>query len=50
MMARPREFLMQELREAQKALVAAKKRKNRESENYLRARIAELQREMGGSR
>lgn len=49
-MARPKEFLMKELREAQKALVAAKKRKNRESENYLRARIAELQREMGSAR
>jgi hypothetical protein len=30
---------MQELREAQKALIAAKKRRNRESENYLRTRI-----------
>lgn len=49
-MSRPREFLMRELREAQKALVAAKKRKNRGSEDYLRARIAELQREMGSAR
>lgn len=49
-MARPREVLMKELREAQKALVAAKRRRNRESENYLRARIAELQREMGSTR
>ncbi len=50
MNARPREFLMQELREAQKALIAAKKRRNRESENYLRTRIGELLREIGSVR
>lgn len=49
-MARPKEDIMRELREVQKALHAAKKRKNRESENYLRARIAELQREIGSVR
>ncbi len=43
---RSRDFLMNELRVAQKQLVTAKKRKNSENEKYLRIHIAELQKEM----
>jgi len=46
MQARPRDYLMEELRKAQKQLVIAKKRKSTENTRYLRARIAELQKEM----
>ncbi|OPY54684.1 MAG: hypothetical protein A4E48_00263 [Methanosaeta sp. PtaU1.Bin060] len=49
-MPRPREYLMQELRAAQKQLLTAKKRRNNENIQYLRARIAELQREMESAR
>lgn len=45
-MARSRDFLMEELRKSQKQLLIAKKRKNSENTRYLRARIAELQKEM----
>jgi hypothetical protein len=46
MLARSRDFLMQELRTTQKQLLAAKKRKNIENERYLRTRISELRKEM----
>jgi hypothetical protein len=45
-MARPADFLMKELRKAQKDLICAKKRGNKESIAFQRARIAELQKEM----
>jgi hypothetical protein len=45
-MARPAHVLMVELRQAQKDLIAAKKRGKKESTERQRARIAELQREM----
>ncbi len=45
-MSRPRDFLMNELRAAQKQLVTAKKRKNSENERYLRTHIAELRKEL----
>lgn len=46
MMARSADFLMKELREAQKDLIAAKKRGKKESIDYQRTRISELQKEM----
>jgi hypothetical protein len=49
MLARSRDYLMDELRKAQKQLLAAKKRKNSENERYLRARISELRKEMEGA-
>lgn len=49
MAARPRDFLMEELRKAQKQLLIAKKRKSTENTRYLRARIAELRKEMEGA-
>lgn len=45
-MARSADFLMKELRKAQKDLLTAKKRGNREGIAYQRARIAELQKEL----
>jgi hypothetical protein len=45
-MARPRDFLMEELRAAQKKLVRAKKSGNKDTIAYFRASIAELQKEM----
>jgi hypothetical protein len=46
LMARSRDFLMAELRKAQKALASAKRRRNPEQIKYLRLRIADLQKEM----
>jgi hypothetical protein len=46
MIARSRDFLMEELRKAQKQLLLAKKRKNSENERYLCTRISELRKEM----
>ena len=46
-MQRSEVYLMQELRSAQKQLVAAKKRKNKEKIKYLQFHIAELQKERG---
>lgn len=45
-MARSADFLMKELRKAQKDLLAAKKHGSRESIARQRARIAELQKEL----
>jgi hypothetical protein len=50
MLARSRDFLMGELRKAQKQLLAAKKRKNSENERYLRTRIPELRKEMASAK
>lgn len=49
-MAQPKDVIMQELRDAQKKLLAAKKRRNHGNIQYLRARIAELRREMEAAR
>lgn len=49
MLSRPRDYLMSELRKAEKQLLSAKKRRNAENIKYLRARIAELQEEMSRS-
>ena len=46
-MQRSKVYLMQELRSAQKQLVAAKKRKDKEKIKYLQFHIAELQKERG---
>jgi hypothetical protein len=46
-MPRSEDYLMQELRSAQKQLVAAKKRKNKANIKYLQFHIAELQKERG---
>jgi hypothetical protein len=46
MLARSRDFLMDELRKAQKQLLVAKKRKNSENGKYLRTRISDLRKEM----
>jgi hypothetical protein len=46
MLARSRDYLMDELRKAQKQLLVAKKRKNSENERYLHIRISELRKEM----
>lgn len=46
MLTRSRDYLMDELRKAQKQLLAAKKHRNSESQRYLRARISELRKEM----
>ena len=48
-MARSEEYLMAELRTAQKALITAKKRGGRDNITYQRARIAELRKEMEGA-
>jgi hypothetical protein len=48
-MPRSEDYLMAELRKAQKAIIAAKIRGGTESIAFCRARIAELQKEMGGT-
>jgi hypothetical protein len=45
-MARSRDFLMAELRKAQKALASAKRCRNPEKTKYMRLHITELQKEM----
>ena len=44
-MSRTRDVIMKDLRQAQKQLLAAKGRHNREKISYCRARLAELERE-----
>jgi hypothetical protein len=48
LMARSEDYIMVELRKAQKALIGAKKRGGKENIAACRARIAELQKEMEG--
>lgn len=45
-MARSEDWLMAELRKAQKGLISAKKRGGKDSIAYQRARIADLRKEM----
>jgi hypothetical protein len=45
-MVRSEDYIMAELRKAQKALTAAKRRGGKENIAYQRARIAELRKEM----
>jgi hypothetical protein len=49
LMARSADYLMKELRTAQKALIAAKKRGKKEGIAFQRSRIAGLQQEMGSA-
>ena len=44
-MARTRDVIMTDLRQAQKQLLAAKARRNREKISYCRAHLAELEKE-----
>jgi len=49
MLSRPRDYLMEELRKAERLLIRSKKLRNQKNVEYLRARIAELQEEMSRS-